>query len=103
MQLQVDTGSLHASSGALAGTLAVVADFNCSAVDRIVLTRQESSRIHLPPLIDKVRIVTFMLTGGPGMDLILTRQAQTSAAAYGAKFKGPVQEESITTWRRTRP
>jgi|GEM_PF-3340122 len=37
------------------------------------------------------------------MDLILTRQAQTTATPYGAKLKGPVQEESITTWRRTGP
>jgi len=57
----------------------------------------------LPPLIDQIRTVTYVLTGGPGMDLILTRQAQTTATPYGAKLKGPVQEESITTWRRTGP
>lgn len=103
VQLQVSTGSIRASSGALAGTLAAAADFNCSAVDRIMFTRQESSRIRLPPLIDQIRTVTYLLTGGPGMDLILTKQAQTTATPYGAKLKGPVQEESITTWRRTGP
>lgn len=103
VQLQVSTGSIRASSGALAGTLAAETDFNCSAIDRIVLTRQEASRIHLPPLIDQIRTVTYVLTGGPGVDLILTRQAQTTATPYGAKLKGPVQEESITTWRRSSP
>ena len=52
VQLDVSAESIRASSGAIAGTLASEKDFNCSGVGRIVLARQESSRIHLPPLIE---------------------------------------------------
>ncbi len=74
MQLDVGAESIRAASGKFVDTLAVEKDFNFSAVNRIVLTRQESSSIHLPPLIDQVKTVTYMVTGGPGMDLILNTQ-----------------------------
>ncbi len=103
VQLQVSTGSIRASSGGIAGTLVAAADFNCSAVDRIVLIRQESSRIQLPPLIDQVKTVTYVLTGGPGMDLVLNTLVQTTISPYGAKLKGLMRMESITTWSRSGP
>ncbi|WP_371439530.1 hypothetical protein [Polaromonas sp.] len=103
MQLGVSAGSIRVSSGTTAGTLAVEKDFNCSSANRIVLTRQDSSRIQLPPLIDQVKTVTYVLTGGPGMNLVLNTQVQTTISPYGAKLAGPMQTESITTWRRTGP
>lgn len=103
VHLDVSAENIRASSDALAGTIAVEKDFNCSAANRIVLTRQDASRIHLPPLIDQVKTLTYVLTGGPGMDLVLSTQVQTTIAPYGAKLKGPMQVESITTWHRTGP
>lgn len=103
VQLDVGAESIRVSSGTFTGTLAVEKDFNCSGANRVVLTGQESSSIHLPPLIDQVKTVTYVLTGGPGMDLVLNTQVQTSIAPYGAKLKGPTQVESITTWQRTGP
>lgn len=100
VQLDVSAESIRASSGTFAGTLAVEKDFDCSAANRIVLTRQESSGVRLPPLIDQVKTVTYVVTGGPGMDLVLTTQVQTTIAPYGAKLNGPMQVESVITWHR---
>lgn len=55
VRLDVGAESICASSGTFAGTLTVERDFNCIAANRIVLTRQDSSRIHLPPLIDQAK------------------------------------------------
>lgn len=82
--------NIRASSDSLAGTIAIGKDFNCSA----------ANRIHLPPLIDQKKTLTYVLTGGPEMDLVLSTEVQTIIAPYGAKLKGPVQVESITTWHR---
>ena len=103
VQLDVSGQAIRASSGATAGTLAAEKDFNCSGVGRIVLTRQESSHIRLPPLIDQTKTVTYVLTGGAGADLVLSTYVQTTITPYGAKLKGPMQMESTTTWHRTKP
>jgi hypothetical protein len=68
-----------------------------------VLAPQETSHIRLPPLIDQTETVTYVLTGGAGADLVLTSYVQTTVAPYGARLKGPMQQESIITWRRAGP
>lgn len=103
VQLEVSAREIRISSGTRRSTLAADKNFHCAGTGRIVLTRQESSRIRLPPLIDQVKILTYELNGGAGADLVLSRYAQTTIAPYGAELKGPVQVESTTTWHRTGP
>lgn len=100
VQLGLGAETIRASSGTFTDSLTIDKDFNCSALNRIELTRQESSRIQLPPMIDQVKTVNYVLTGGPGKDLVLSTQVQTTISPYGAKLKGPVQIESTATWRR---
>ena len=100
VQLVVTAQGVRISSGTSTGTLAAATDFHCGAAGRIELTRRESSRILLPPLIDQVKTVTYVLTGGAGADLVLHTYAQTTLAPYGAKLKGPMQVESVTTWHQ---
>lgn len=83
VQLDVGAESIRASSGTVAGTLAVEQGFNCSAASRIVFTLQESLRIHLLPLFDQVKTVTYVVTGGPGMDLAFTRLGVIFASLGG--------------------
>ena len=103
VQLEVSAQEIRISSGTRISMLAAGKDFHCAGTGRIMLTRQKSSRIRLPPLIDQVKIVSYELTGGAGADLALTMYAQTTIAPYGAKLKGPMQVESTTTWHRTGP
>ena len=103
VRLEVNAQEIRISSGTLSSMLAAEKDFRCAGTGRIVLTRQESTRIRLPPLIDQVKIVTYGLTGGAGVDLALTRYTQTTIAPYGAELKGPMQVESTTIWHRTGP
>ena len=103
VQLEVSAQEIRISSGTRISMLAAEKDFHCAGTGRIMLTRQESSRIRLPPLIDQVKIVSYELTGGAGVDLALTRYAQTTLAPYGVELKGPMQVESTTTWHRTGP
>lgn len=100
MQLDVSAQSIRASSDGTAGTLAAGKDFTCSGVSHIVLTRQKSSSIRLPPLIDQTKTVTYELTGGAGADLVLSTYVQTTIAPFSAKIKGPLQMELTTTWHR---
>jgi hypothetical protein len=99
----VSAEGLRVSSGATAGTLAAGADFNCSGAGRIALTRRDSSRIHLPPLIDQIKTITYVLHADAGANLVLDTYAQTSLAPYGVQLQGPAQLESTTTWRRVAP
>ena len=103
VQLEVSAQEIRISSGTRISMLAAGKNFRCAGTGRIVLTRQESSRIRLPPLIDQVKISTYELTGGAGADLVLSRYAQTIVAPYGTELKGPPQIESTTTWHRTGP
>jgi hypothetical protein len=102
--LDVNAQRVQASTGgAAAGTLFAEKDFACNSADRLVLARQETSPIRLPPLIDQTQTVTYVLTGGAGADLVLTSYVQTTVAPYGARLKGPMQRESTVTWRRAGP
>lgn len=91
------------SGGGAAGTLVAEKDFACNSADRLVLARQETSHIRLPPLIDQTQTVTYVLTGGAQADLVLTSYVQTTISPYGAQLKGPMQRESTITWRRAGP
>lgn len=103
VKLDVDAERIRVSSGAIAAILAAKTDFECSSIGRVVLTRQESSRISLPPLIHQTRTVTYMLTGGAGADLTLRAYVQTTVIPFGTKLEGPRQLEATTTWHRTGP
>lgn len=102
--LDVNAQVVRASSGGAAGgTLFAEKDFACNSADRLVLTRQETSHIRLPPLIDQTKTVTYVLTGGARADLVLSTYVQTTISPYGAQLKGPVQRESTITWHRAGP
>ena len=99
--LDVNAQRVRASAGGgAAGTLFAEKDFACNSADRLVLARQETSHIRLPPLIDQTKTVTYVLTGGAGANLVLSTYVQTTMAPYGAQLKAPMQLESIITWRR---
>lgn len=102
--LDVNAQVVRASSGGAAvGTLFAEKDFACTDADRLVLTRQETSHIRLPPLIDQTKSVTYVMSGGVGADLVLNSYVQTTIAPYGAQLKGPAQRGSTITWRRAGP
>ena len=97
VQPDVSGQVVRVSSGAAAGSLTAGKDFTCSGVGRIVLARQETSQIRMPPLIDQTKTVTYVLTGGAGADLVLSTYVQTAISPYGAQLKGPMQQESTIT------
>ncbi|CAN5440118.1 hypothetical protein BH10PSE16_BH10PSE16_10480 [soil metagenome] len=102
--LDVNAQVVRASAGGgAAGTLVAEKDFACNSADRLMLTRQETSHIRLPPLIDQTKTVTYVLTGGAGADLVLSTYVQTTISPYGAQLKGPRQRESTITWHRAGP
>lgn len=76
-------------------------DFRCESTDQLALTRVESSRIHLPPLIDQTRTVRFVVTGGAGLPLTIGTYEQTTVAPYGLTIKGPDKLDVSTSWSRT--
>lgn len=102
--LDVNAQGVRVSSGGgAAGTLVAEKDFACNSADRLVLARQETSHIRLPPLIDQTKTGTYVLTGGAGADLVLSTYVQTTISPYGAQLKGLMQRESTITWRRAGP
>lgn len=103
VRLDVSAQEIRISSGTHKSVLTAGKDFHCAGMGRIVLTRQESSHIRLPPLIDQAKAITHVLTGGAGADLVLIRYARTTLAPYGAELRGPMQVESTSTWHRTGP
>lgn len=103
VQIDVSAERLQVSAGTTEGTLVAGKDFNCSGAGRITLTRQESSRIRLPPLIDQTKTLTYVLHVDAGANLVLSTYAQTSLTPYGVPLEGPAQLESTITWRRISP
>jgi hypothetical protein len=98
-RLEVRPFGLHVSAGSSQATLGP-GDFTCTGHDEISLSREASSRIHLPPLIDQTRTVSHVLRGGAGQDLVLSTYSRTTASPYGVNLKGPLQLDSTATWRR---
>lgn len=97
---------LDASDGRLlvaAGTAHRILDtalFACTATDELRLTNDEISSIQAPPLIDQTRIVSHVLRGGRGKDLVLISSSRTTVRPYGLPVRGPLQQEPTITWRR---
>jgi len=103
VRLTVGDGSLTIASGLQVDRLVAGKDYRCDGMNRFTLTRVESSRVHLPPLIDQTRTVRFAVTGGPGLPLTISTYEQTTVAPYGVKVKGPDHFDAATSWRRTAP
>jgi hypothetical protein len=101
-KLEVRPSGLHVAAGSSQATLGP-GDFTCTGHDEISLSREASSRIHLPPLIDQTRTVSHVLRGGAGQDLVLSTYSRTTASPYGVNLKGPLQLDSTATWRRQEP
>jgi hypothetical protein len=101
-RLEVRASGLHVAAGSSQATLGS-GDFACTGHDEISLSREATSRVHLPPLIDQTRTVTHVLRGGAGQDLVLSTYSRTTASPYGLRLKGPLQLESTLTWRRQGP
>lgn len=103
VQIEVSAERLQISAGATEGALVAGKDFKCSGAGRITLTRQESSRIYLPPLIDQTKTVNYVFHVDAAANLVMSTYAQTSLAPYGMALQGPAQLESTIIWRRASP
>ena len=99
VRIAAGEGQLQVIAGATRAIL-TGAEFLCTAPNELRLVREETSRIHVPPLTDQTRTTSYVLRGGPAKDLVLSTYTRTTASPYGLALKGPLQLDSTTTWRR---
>lgn len=73
-------------------------DYTCTGGGELKLVRKYEGHIKLPPLIDQTVATTYVFKRTPSGDLQVDVYAQTVAAPYGVRLRGPVQFEKSLIW-----
>jgi hypothetical protein len=99
--LQGSADSLLVTAGETKVRLAHPADYTCRHGTELVLTRQPTTQLSLPPLIDQSVIRTYVFRLETSGDLALDVYAQSIGRPYGLKLSGPVKLEKSLLWKRS--
>lgn len=91
--LQIDSPPVHR-------LLHMPEDYRCEADGAIALTRRDTARISLPPLINQQVTRSYVLRRDASGELILSVFSQTVASPYGVRLAGPVQLDKTIRWKR---
>ena len=97
--LQSTADGLLVNAGDTRVRLAHPEDFTCKQGTELLLSRQPTTHLKLPPLIDQSVVRSYSFRRTPSGDLALDIYAQSIGRPYGLKLSSPVKLEKTIIWK----